>query len=52
MAKLESKIRDFWGGLREWEVITLMETWTDEKEWNRRKKSLPRGYMWEGQKAT
>lgn len=29
---LKNKDREFWENLREWEVIVLMETWTEERE--------------------
>lgn len=52
MAGLKNKYRKFWKGLRGWDVITLMKTWADKKWWNRVRGSLPRGYVWEGLKAT
>lgn len=51
MAGLRNKDREFWEGLREWDVITPTETWTDGKGWNRVREGLPGGYVWEGQKA-
>lgn len=44
--------REFWEGLREWNVIILMEMWIDKKGWHKAKKNLPRGYVWERQKTT
>lgn len=32
---LRNKDRDFWKGLTDWDVIVLIETWTDDKEWER-----------------
>jgi len=30
--------------LRDWDVMVLMETWAEEKNWERVKERLPRGY--------
>lgn len=32
VAGLRNKDRDFWKGLTDWDVIVLIETWTDDKE--------------------
>lgn len=51
MAGLRNKDKDFWKGLKEWNVMVLIETWMDEKRWKVWKEKLPRGYRWEVQYA-
>lgn len=46
VAGLGNKDKDFWEGLREWEVMVLMETWVEEKDWKKIKRRLPSGYEW------
>jgi len=41
---VRNKDRQFWEGLKNWDVIILVETWMDKKEWRRVKEKLPRGY--------
>lgn len=43
VAKLRNKDGEVWNGLRDWDVVTLTETWIEEKEWSRIKERLPRG---------
>lgn len=31
---------EFWNGLRDWDMITLTETWIEKKEWSRIKDRL------------
>lgn len=40
---LWNKDREFWSGLRDWDVITLIQTWIEKKEWSRSKDRLPGG---------
>lgn len=51
VAGLGNKDREFWEGLKEWEVILMSETWVDKKGWERVKERLPKGYSWEAQWA-
>lgn len=51
MAGLGNNDRDFWSGLRGWDVITLVETWVEEKGWQRIRYNLPGEYVWEIQTA-
>jgi len=46
VAGLSNKDKDFWRGIKEWDVVTLSETWVDEKGWDRVRGKLPRGYEW------
>lgn len=32
--------------MKEWEVVVLLETWLEEKEWRKIKRKLPKGYVW------
>lgn len=51
MAGLKNKDKDFWEGLREWEVIVLIETWMEEGEWGKWRDRLPEGFKWKMQGA-
>ncbi|TGZ52029.1 hypothetical protein DBV15_12118 [Temnothorax longispinosus] len=44
VAGIKNKDEDFWEGIKEWDVIVMMETWMDEKEWEKEKEKLPREY--------
>jgi len=37
--------------LKKWNVVTLIETWTEEKGWEKVKKRLPGGFVWRMQGA-
>ncbi|XP_024886911.1 golgin subfamily A member 6-like protein 1, partial [Temnothorax curvispinosus] len=47
----ENKDKEFWTGLKEWDVMVLLETWLDDKGWKRVKERLPEGYEWGVQTA-
>lgn len=49
---LMNKDKEFWRKLNEWQVILLMETWVDEKGWEKIKEKLFRGFDWRMQAAT
>lgn len=36
--------KDFWVGLKGWDIIILSETWADKKGWAKVTGYLPRGY--------
>lgn len=46
VAGLGNKDWIFWRELEDWEVMVLSETWMEEKDWLRMKRSLPKGYVW------
>lgn len=48
IAGMRNKDKGFWDriGTGEWDVITLMETWVDEKGWRKVKNWLPKGFKW------
>lgn len=46
IAGMRNKDKGFWDRIREWDVITLMETWVDEKGWRKVKNWLPKGFKW------
>lgn len=46
-----NKDKEFWRKLNEWQVILLMETWVDEKGWEKVKEKLSRGFDWRMQAA-
>lgn len=41
---LNNKDCEFWKKLKEWDVMVMMETWVDEKNWRKIRERLPRGY--------
>jgi len=51
VAGLKNKDRKFWNNLEEWEVLVLMETWIERKEWEGIRDRLPTGYDWKVQGA-
>ncbi|XP_067208522.1 golgin subfamily A member 6-like protein 22 [Linepithema humile] len=46
VAEVRNKDKEFWEGLKNWQVIILVETWMDKKGWRVVKEKLPRGYEW------
>lgn len=46
VAGLRNKNKEFWNGLRRWEVMVMVETWVERKRWKRIKGKLPKGYKW------
>lgn len=52
VAGLANKDKEFWEGLKEWDVVVLTETWTEEKGWERWKERLAREFVWRWQEAT
>jgi len=52
VAGLKSKDKGFWEGLKEWDVVFLMETWVDKKGWESIVGKLPRDFRWEVQWAS
>jgi len=47
VAGLKKKDRDFWKYIKEFDFISLCETWVEEKDWNKLKGYLPNTHMWE-----
>lgn len=48
---LRNKDRNFWEGLKDWEVVVMSETWMSVKDWKGMKRRLPKGYEWRVQGA-
>jgi len=46
VAGLNNKDKDFWKRLERWDIMILVETWTEEKGWEKVKNKLPKGYKW------
>jgi len=40
---LKNKDKGFWSGLKDWEVVVLIETWIERKEWRRIKRGCQGG---------
>lgn len=40
------------GGVKDWDVVIMIEIWWDKSKWDRYKKDLPKGYIWVRQGAT
>lgn len=51
VAGLISKDRQFWEFVEELDVIGMVETWVDDKKWNKLKEKLPQDYKWKCQFA-
>ncbi|EZA51537.1 hypothetical protein X777_09784 [Ooceraea biroi] len=47
VAGLMNKDEEFWKKLIGWDIMCLSETWVEEKEWERVRNKLPKGYIWE-----
>ena len=43
MAGLKNKDRGFWQEIEKWDVMVLIETWIDEKGWEKIQSKLPKG---------
>lgn len=51
MAGIGNIDRDFWQRIKEWNIISMMETWLDKKKWEGIRGRLPREYRWKMQEA-
>jgi len=51
VAGMENKEEDFRKKLKNWDVMFLSETWLQKREWERVRRWLPKGYVWEVQEA-
>lgn len=40
VAGLKNKYLEFWKGLEKWDIMVLMETWVEEKEWGKIRSKL------------
>lgn len=45
------KDRDFWNYIEEFQFVGLVETWVEEKNWEKIRNKLPGGYVWKYQPA-
>ncbi|TGZ50550.1 Uncharacterized protein DBV15_12351 [Temnothorax longispinosus] len=52
IAGVKGKNEGFWKVVEEWDIITLLETWVEEKEWSKVKKRMPERYVSKCQPAT
>jgi hypothetical protein len=51
VAVLSRKREEFWAYIRKFEIVGLVETWVEEKNWKKIEKTLPKDYKWESQWA-
>ena len=51
VAGLKSKDEDVWKELQSWDVVGLTEMWVEEKDWEKVRGRLPKGYRWSRQNA-
>ncbi|KAK2578550.1 hypothetical protein KPH14_012579 [Odynerus spinipes] len=49
---IANKDKDYWNRIRRWDVIVMIETWIEEKGWERLKERMPQEYDWECKPAT
>jgi len=47
VAGIGNKDREFWGYVRRFDLVSLCETWVDEKGWEGLKEKLPETHEWE-----
>ncbi|CAD6223128.1 GSCOCG00005406001-RA-CDS, partial [Cotesia congregata] len=48
---VRNKEEDFWVGIREWDVVVLIETWVNRKKWTEIRESWKKGFKWQIQEA-
>jgi len=46
VAGVKGKDEEFWGKIKEWDVIGMMETWIEEKDWEKWEGKVPKEYKW------
>ncbi|XP_018399192.1 PREDICTED: golgin subfamily A member 6-like protein 22, partial [Cyphomyrmex costatus] len=51
VAGVKNKRTEFWKYIEEFDIVGLLETWVDEKEWENMKQRLPKGWKWRYQEA-
>lgn len=51
VAGINQKEESFWEYIRTFDVVGMMETWVEEKDWSRTEKRLPEGFRWKSQAA-
>lgn len=51
VAGMKNKDPDFWGDLKGWDIIFLLETWLDERGWEKARGKLPKEFIWDCQFA-
>lgn len=51
IAGLLGRDEEFWKELERWDMVVMLETWVEEKCWERVRNRLPKGYMWRMQAA-
>jgi exonuclease III len=51
VAGIKNKENEFWKYLGEFDVVGLVETWVEEKGWERLEKRMPREFEWKCQYA-
>jgi len=51
VAGVKGKGESFWREVREWDMVVMMETWVEEKNWEKMKDRLPKEYRWGKQVA-
>ncbi|XP_024877156.1 golgin subfamily A member 6-like protein 22, partial [Temnothorax curvispinosus] len=52
VAGIANKDKEFWEAIKEWDIVIMMETWLDERGWEKMKEKIPREYKWRVQIAT
>jgi len=52
VAGLGNKDEDFWKGINAWDVVVMMETWVENRGWERIRGRMTKGYKWKVQLAS
>jgi hypothetical protein len=47
----KKKDEEFWNYVRQFQIVGLVETWVEERSWEKIEKLLPKEYKWECQGA-
>jgi len=50
VAGIRGKDEEFWERIKEWDIIGLVETWVEKKDWEYWKGRVPKDYNWEVQR--
>ncbi len=47
VAGVKNKDKEFWDYVKQFDLVILLETWVEDKEWIKWKGRMPEGYQWE-----
>lgn len=44
VAGVRNKDKEFWEGVQEWDIVVMIETWLDERGWEKVRGRVSKGY--------